>query len=108
MRRPTFLKIALPILILALGVGGFLALWKSRPAAPALTPQEKAWVVAVERVAPGLLAPVLNLYGRVESPHLARIVAAVEGDVLEVPVLEGQTVATGQVLVRLDQRCRPI
>lgn len=104
MGRPIILKVALPILILALGVGGFLALWKSRPAAPALTPQEKAWVVAVEHVAPGPLAPVLSLYGRVESPHLARIVAAVEGDVLEVPVLEGQTVASGQVLVRLDER----
>lgn len=92
----------LPILILALGIGGFAALRASRPAVVPVGTSEKAWRVAVETVEPRSLAPELNLYGRVESPRTARLTAAVEADVVEVAVLEGQTVAAGAPLLRLD------
>ncbi|MEA3290762.1 MAG: biotin/lipoyl-binding protein, partial [Pseudomonadota bacterium] len=48
------------------------------------------------------LAPTLRLFGRVESPHKSTLSAAVEADVLETPVLEGQSVEQDQLLVRLD------
>jgi HlyD family secretion protein len=42
--------------------------------------------------------------GHVEAPHRVSIAAQIVASVVEIPVVEGQTVAAGQVLVRLDDR----
>lgn len=47
---------------------------------------------------------MLTLYGRVESPYTATLRAALNAEILEVAVLEGQPVERGQLLVRLDER----
>ncbi len=93
-----------PIAIIALGIGGFLALRATTPETAAPRPAEKEWLVAVEPVAVGTQAPTLELFGRVESPRDARLSAAIEADVVEVGVLEGERVLKGQLLVRLDDR----
>ncbi len=93
-----------PIAIIALGIGGFLALRATAPETAAPRPAEKEWLVAVEPVAVGTQAPTLELFGRVESPRDARLSAAIEADVVEVGVLEGERVLKGQLLVRLDDR----
>ena len=51
-----------------------------------------------------VLAPTLTLYGRVESPRVAALSAAVTADVETVTALEGETVESGQLLVMLDDR----
>ena len=96
------MKYLLPLLILALALGGAFALVKSKPAPVAIEVDEKAWNVRVEPVRLRALRPRLRLYGHVESPRATRITAAVGADVLEVPAREGQRVAQGQLLVRLD------
>ena len=53
---------------------------------------------------PAERVPNVLLYGRVGSPRLASLSAAVAADVLEVAALEGQRVAEGDLLVRLDGR----
>ena len=98
------LRIALPLLILVAGFGGTVMLIKSKPQRPPLAQEEKVWIVAVETVNPAPLAPELSLFGRVDSPRLARLSAALAADVVAVDVLEGEWTSTGQRLVALDER----
>ena len=99
-----FFRIALPILILLAGFGGTVMLVKSKPQRPALAEEEKVWIVSVEEVSPTSIAPDLSLFGRVDSPRLARLSAALAADVVAVDVLEGEWASTGQRLVALDER----
>jgi len=94
----------IPLLILTLGAGGFVALWASKPQLTPLEAQQRAWIVSVETVAPGPLAPMLRLYGRVESPNVAQLSAALNADVTAVRVLEGEQVRKGDLLITLDDR----
>jgi multidrug efflux pump subunit AcrA (membrane-fusion protein) len=46
----------------------------------------------------------VTLYGRLESLWNSQLTAGVAADVVEVPVVEGQVVGAGDLLVRLDDR----
>ncbi len=94
----------LPILILAVGAGGLVALVNSKPQREALEAREKAWVIDVLTIEPATVTPQLSLYGRVQSPRTANMSAAVTADVRSVEVLEGQYVQAGQTMVMLDDR----
>ena len=94
----------LPILILAVGVGGLVALVNSKPQREALQAREKAWVIDVLTIEPATLTPQLSLYGRVQSPRTANMSSAVTADVRAVEVLEGQYVKAGESMVLLDDR----
>lgn len=94
----------LPLLILLLGVGGFLALKATRPKPPPVEPRERVWRVETRVVAPAEHRPVLSLFGRVEAPDQLRAAAPVAGRLLEVLVRDGDRVAAGQRLARLDPR----
>ena len=98
------LKIFLPVLVLALGVGGFFYLKSSRPEQPKPKPKEKVWQVAVIEAKPQTLAPTLSLYGETESPSLLQAAAPGAGLVTEVLVRKGSIVNQGQRLLALDQR----
>ncbi|MCP5151431.1 MAG: efflux RND transporter periplasmic adaptor subunit [Chromatiales bacterium] len=97
-------RIILPTLILAAGLGGAVALVKSKPQREPLAREERAWVVAARAVTPGTLSPTLTLYGRVDSPNVSHLRSGLEADVAAVEAREGDRVAAGQRLVRLDDR----
>jgi len=97
-------KVFLPILLLALGIGGFVALKATRPKPPVVPPKEPVWRVETLTVALAKTSPVLTLNGRVESPDQTRAAAPGVGRVLKVRVREGQRVAPGQALLELDPR----
>ncbi len=97
-------KILLPIVLLALGVGGVVLLVASKSKPAPVQAQEQSWVVAVQSALPQAVAPTLALFGRVESPRAAKLTAALSADVRAVPVREGLTVQSGQLLVQLDDR----
>lgn len=97
-----FKKVALPIVIIAVAVLGFMLLKVSQPETVAKERPEKAWLVDAINVDFKRLAPEVTIYGRVESPRDASLKAALEADVVEVNVLEGETVAAGQLLLKLD------
>ncbi len=99
-----FLKIFLPILIVAGAVGVFAALKATKPHQPKAKTNERVWRVEVEAVQPGSLAPFLILYGQVESPELFQAAAPAPARVAEVAVREGDRVQAGQLLVVLDPR----
>lgn len=99
--RP-WLRRTLPALLLLVGAGGFAALKATRPQAPAVEPRERVWRVESIAVTPAEHRPVLSLFGRVEAPDRIRAAAPVAGRLLEVRVRDGERVAAGQVLARLD------
>lgn len=98
------LRRLLPFLILMLGVGGFMALKATRPKPDPVPPQERVWRVQTALVTPSEHRPELALFGRVEAPDRVRAAAPVAGRLLEVRVRDGERVAEGELLARLDPR----
>jgi multidrug efflux pump subunit AcrA (membrane-fusion protein) len=98
------LKILLPILIIAAGVGGFLALKSSRPPPVAIEAPEKQWAVDAIFVNATSYQPIAQLYGRIESLNRSKLSAAIAADINIVAAREGQQVVAGQLLVEIDQR----
>lgn len=94
----------LPVLILALGVGGFIALKATRPRPHPVPAQERVWRVAVVHPRPDAYRPVLRLFGRIEAPDRIRATAPFAGRLLEVRVRDGEAVEAGAVLARLDPK----
>jgi RND family efflux transporter MFP subunit len=96
------LRRLLPILILTLGVGGLLALKATRPKPEPVAPRERVWRVETQAAVPGEHRPELALFGRIEAPDRVRATAPVTGRLLEVGVRDGERVAEGALLARLD------
>ena len=97
-------RIVLPVLILAAGIGGMTALVKSKPEREPLEAEERAWTVAAVPVEPGTVTPQLVLFARVDSPRIAQLSSAVTADVEAVDVLEGQRAGRSDRLLVLDDR----
>lgn len=97
-------KVLLPLLILALGIGGFMALKATRPKPPVAQVKEPVWRVRSLPVRVMTASPVLNLNGKVESPDQTQAAAPGVGRVVTVQAREGQAVAQGQLLLELDPR----
>lgn len=97
-------KLLLPVLLLALGIGGFVALKTTRPKPPLAVPKEPVWRVQTVVAQPAEHSPVIRLNGRVESPEQTRAAAPGIGRVLRVQVREGERIVTGQRLLELDPR----
>lgn len=98
------LRRILPLLVILLAVGGFIALKASRPSPPPVQARERSWHVDVAPIELGPARPTLVLYGRVEAPDQMRAAAPVAGRVLELKVRDGDRVEAGSVLARLDPR----
>ena len=96
------LRKILPLVILALGIGGFLVLQATRPRPAPAAPQERVWRIDTMTVSPGLYSPELRLFGRVEAPDRIRAAAPVAGRLLEVKVRDGELAQQGALLARLD------
>lgn len=79
-------KVVLPLVILALGIGGFAALRVSKPKTPPVVAQEPSWRIETLIVAPATLSPTLTLTGKVESPELTRAAAPGPGRIGRVAV----------------------
>ncbi len=97
------LKRFLPLLILAIGVAGFMALRLTRPEPVEAVAQERSWRVESMVVSYGEHVPVLPLFGEVVSQGRVNLVAPMAARVAERPVQEGQRVSAGTLLVALDE-----
>ncbi len=97
-------KIIIALLIMGLGVGATVLLIKSKPQSTPVEAEEKTWTVEVMTAQLQSLPPQLQLYARVESLNSAELSAAINADVQDIAVREGDTVSKGSVLLRLDQR----
>lgn len=101
-KRSSFIKWLLPIGILAVAIVIFMVLMKSKPQAPSRPISEKVWSVQTIAAESGTHQPSLILYGKVESPRMTRVTAAVTAFVHEVYTDEGKTIKPGQLLIQLD------
>lgn len=92
----------LPLLIIVLGIAGFLLLKATRPEPAEVSVSERSWLVQVQEIHPTEATPVLSLYGEVVAPDLQTITATLAGRIDRLPVREGQRVSEGDLLVALD------
>jgi hypothetical protein len=74
--------------------------------APAEGARERIFAANVLRLEPATVAPTLTAYGTVRSRKTLELRSAAEGTVIEIHpnLVEGGTVAAGDILVRLDPR----
>ncbi|GGC92653.1 efflux RND transporter periplasmic adaptor subunit [Halopseudomonas salina] len=97
-------KRLVPLLIIVIGVIGFILLKATRSVPEPVTPQERTWRVETMVIDPGARQPSLTLYGQLESPRRFTVVAPMAGRVDQLPARDGQTVEQGELLVALDER----
>jgi len=102
-------KILLPIVILAVSTAVVIYLVKTRPEKKPVEVKEHTWTVTTQTVVPTAIAPTLSLYGRVESPRTSTLRSPTfslngNGEVVELAILEGQSIKAKQILLRLDDR----
>ncbi len=92
----------LPIGIIVLAIVVFVYMKSTKPEQPPVQVKEKVWMVQVIEAKPERLAPMLRLYGQVESNSMVSASAPISGVVDEVWVKEGQTVKAGDKLVAMN------
>ncbi|NQY26253.1 MAG: HlyD family efflux transporter periplasmic adaptor subunit [Piscirickettsiaceae bacterium] len=95
-------RLFLAVVILLIAVAIFMGLKASKPEKISLQTPEKVWRVDTVIVNFQDVSPTVTVYGRVETPRLASLNAALVADVTAVNVLEGTDVELGQVLLTLD------
>lgn len=100
--RSRWLRLLLPLLVLAASLAGFAYLRATREPLPPVQAEERAWLVQVVPVSLRARGPQLLLYGQVSNRGLATLSAAVAGDVQSVLALEGEQLRRGALLVELD------
>jgi HlyD family secretion protein len=68
-----------------------------------LTNQEKMIPVTIEKVENGKIVSIVTANGKVEAKTNVNISSDVMGKIIEIPVVEGQNVKKGQLLVAIDK-----
>ncbi len=96
-------KGVVPLLIVLGAVALFAILKMTKPAQPPVQVQEKVWPVTAMTAQSESLAPVISLFGTVESNALVTAAAPVAGVVASLPVKEGQSFQKGDSLVALAE-----
>ncbi|WP_455221728.1 efflux RND transporter periplasmic adaptor subunit [Kaarinaea lacus] len=96
----TRILIPLGILVFASVIAATLVI--SRPSATIRDSEEKSWIVSVLPAKPDAISPQITIYGKVESPFMTRLTAAISAEVEEVAIKEGQYVKQDQPLIKLD------
>ncbi|QSP95755.1 HlyD family efflux transporter periplasmic adaptor subunit [Marinobacter salinisoli] len=91
----------LPLIILAIGIAGYVLLRMTRPEPAEVAATERSWRVTVQAVEPATHTPVLPLYGEVVAPESITVTAALEGRIEARPVVDGQRVQAGELLIAL-------
>ncbi|MGC9457418.1 MAG: efflux RND transporter periplasmic adaptor subunit [Halothiobacillaceae bacterium] len=99
----TLFRWLLPLIVLGIGIGGFIYLKQTAPEPEPVEPTERAWQVEALTVTPDTHQPVLQLHGIVETADLFTAVAPAAARVDRVAVRDGQRVAEGELLIALDE-----
>lgn len=103
-------RIVVVLLVIAAAVGG--AVWKIRSNASQVQTSSRASAAAADRPQPVLVAPVvqqtmpiyLSALGTVTPYYSVTLKTRVDGQLMSVPVREGQAVHKGQLLAEIDPR----
>jgi multidrug efflux pump subunit AcrA (membrane-fusion protein) len=95
-------RLVLPLLIIALAVGGYVWLDRTGPTPPAAEVAERAWRVDTTVIERATHQPRLTLTGEVRNPDQVVINAPLTARVASLPVADGDAVDPGDLLVALD------
>ncbi|MCY4147918.1 MAG: HlyD family efflux transporter periplasmic adaptor subunit [Gammaproteobacteria bacterium] len=98
-----FVKFLFPFVFLMMGYAGFQFITSNREEAPKLTQKASEQFVFVQKAQIKNEAPTIRLFGTVETPLFASLTAAVEADIADVTVLEGDSVQKQDLLISLNQ-----
>jgi len=93
-----------PGLIIMAALLAAVMLISTRPDKAPEPKRERAWAVDIIDAKPANLSPTLELFGRVQSPQDAELSGSLEAVVIEMKVMDGDTVEVGQELLVLDDR----
>jgi len=94
----------LPLMILFIAALIIAMLILTKPTPPKVESIEKEWLVSTQAIEITSASPELILLGHVESPFESLLSAAINADVINLMVREGQSVKKGEVLIELDKR----
>ncbi len=97
-------KFLLPVVVLSIAIGSFQYLKANKPERKPPQLREKVWQIETITADIQSLAPLVRLYGRVESRNLVKAGAAQKSIVTEVLARDGDKVTEGTILVELDRR----
>jgi len=104
MKTPAkFVGFLLPIIIIAISILVFIALFKSKPPAQQKIVEEKIWFVESQTIELSSHKPIMRLIGKVVSAENIEITSAIEADVEKRWVSIGDKVSKGQKLLSLDK-----
>ncbi len=99
-----FVKFLIPVAILGAGVIGFGLLKVDEVPEEPEVQKERAWLVNTQSIQKQTISPSVRLYGRVVTPTFSTLSAIVDGEIIQVNAKSGQSVESGDVLIRLDSR----
>ena len=94
----------LPLLILIVAGAAAAGLIATKPKPKPVKVGERAWLVDTLIVERTRHEPGVTLFGKAESLWSSQLTAGLSADVVEVFAIEGDQVAAGDALVRLDDR----
>ncbi len=100
--RSRFKVVLIPLSIVLVTVLLVWMLARLKPTPPEKAAEEQAWPIQTVTVTAAERSPQLQLLGRVETPYRSDLTSAVTADVASLPVLEGQAVSKGDIIVKLD------
>ena len=103
-RSSTFFKWLLPLLFIAIAVAVFMYMRATKPQAPSRPVAEKIWAVSVTPANLEAHQPELVLYGKIETPRMSTLSAAVTAYVQIAPTDAGRTFSADETLLQLDDR----
>ena len=103
MAKP-ILKLALPLIILALAIVGAGYLRATKPALTPKAPVEKVWPVSAVEAAPSDIQPELRVFGEIVAGREVEMRPLVAGRVVEVgpDFVEGGVLRRGDLMVAID------
>jgi len=104
MKLNSFIKIILPVLIIALSIGSFKYLKTNKAERTKPQVKEKVWLIETQDVELENMAPDLTLYATIESPALHAASSPASAIVKSVNVKPGYKVHKGDVLIALEQQ----
>jgi multidrug efflux pump subunit AcrA (membrane-fusion protein) len=98
------LKIALPLIILALAIAGAGYLRATKPELTPKASMEKVWPVSAVEAAPSDIQPTLRVFGEIVAGREVEMRPLVAGRVVEAGgnFVEGGTLRRGELLVAID------
>jgi len=95
-------KFFIPVIIFILAIAFFKLMVASKDETPAIAIDEHVWRVEQRIIETQKLAPVITLYGKIETSELLNAAAPAPSQVAKVLVKEGEHIDKGQLMLALD------